>query len=228
MLTCTADLSPPSQFHMQSRAAEIANICFEKTNVEVKWLCAAAQFWAHLLTCEPLHALPDYKSLPTIMLHCKYFISFIIYQLWKIKSTQSGCNLRERKIILWCAACWQWCIRCADSKSTNGHMHWKRNGDWCVGHWHPKQNNEVVKSIQMLSRSVASFWSASRKGSLLCSVSWARLGPRKKKKILVISVICIIERNSIRKFSLLWEMTWVCWNYSQWYTNKHAGIKENA
>lgn len=37
----------------------------------------------------------------------------------------------------------------------------------------------------------------------------------KKKKILIISVICIIKRNSIRKFSLSWEMTWVCWNYSQ-------------
>lgn len=74
---------PPSQFHMQSRAAEIANICLEKTNVEVKWLCAAAQFWAHLLTCEPLHALPDSETLPTTMLHCKYFILFIIYQLWE-------------------------------------------------------------------------------------------------------------------------------------------------
>lgn len=169
---------------MQSRAAEIANICLEKTNVEVKRLCAAAQFWAHLLTCELLHALSDYENSLhcCTMLHFKYFISLIIYQLWKIKSTYNGCNLRERKIILWRAACWQWCIRCADSKSTNCHMLWKRNGDWCVAHWHPRQNKEVVKKIQTLSRSVASFWSASRRGSLLCSVSSARSRPRKKKE----------------------------------------------
>lgn len=68
-----------------------------------------------------------------------------------------------------------------------------------------------------------------RRESLLCSDSWARSSPRKKKiKIPVISVICIIERNSFRKFSLPWEMTWVCWNYSQRNTNKHAQIKENA
>lgn len=87
--------------------------------IEVKQLCSA-QLWAQLVKYRPSHYLAWLWN----SLHCcsvllfKYLISFIIYQLWKSKSIYNGCNLREEKSQCR-AACWQWCIYCTDSKSTN-------------------------------------------------------------------------------------------------------------
>lgn len=115
---------PPSQFHMQSRAAEIANICLEnerrgQTVTRRRTLLGS---FTYVWTVARFAWLRNSPHCCT-MQHFEYFISFIIYQLWKIKSTYNGCNLRERKRCLWCAACWQWCIGCTDSKSTNCHTH---------------------------------------------------------------------------------------------------------
>lgn len=168
--------------------------------------------------------------------HCKYFISSIIYQLWKIKSTYNGCNLRERKSSLWCAACWQWCICCADSKCTNCHLHQKRNGDWCVGHWHVWQNNGGG-DIDSNFIQECGFLVVSYQKRILPSAAFlehAQVQDKKKKKsvIHIISAICRLKRNSVRTFSLSWEMTQVCWNHlvtHKWTCrNKRKGIKEQT
>lgn len=125
----------------------------------------------------------------------------------------------------------------ADSKCTNCHLHQKRNGDWCVGHGHAWQNNgggdmdsNFIQECGFLGGQL------SEENPPFRSVSGARSGPRQKKEkksvIHIISAICRLKRNSVRTFSLSWEMTRVCWNHlvtHKWTRrNKRKGIKEQT
>lgn len=74
-----------------------------------------------------------------------------------------------------------------------------------------------------------------QKRILLLQRFWSTFRSKKKKKksvIHIISAICMIKRNSVRTFSLSWEMTRVCWNHlaeHKWTCrNKRKRIKEQT
>lgn len=75
-------------------------------SVEVRQL-DCAQLWAHLGKYRPHAYTTDREALSTVALcwvFLKYFLSFIIHELWKYTTDYNGCNLRK-ETSRWGAEC---------------------------------------------------------------------------------------------------------------------------